>query len=75
MSKRFKLAMIIASICELRRKLCFITDTKADEITNDYLTDIFYRVLVERQRSDYEIEANMERIEKLIEKSGYVSKP
>lgn len=75
MSKRFKLAMIIASICELRRNLCFITDTKADEITNDCLTDIFYRVLVERQRSDYEIENNMERIEKLIKKSGYVSQP
>lgn len=75
MSKRFMLAMIIASICELRRNLCFVTDTKADEITNDYLTDIFYRVLVERQRSDYEIENSMERIEKLIEKSGYISQP
>lgn len=75
MSKRFMLAMIIASICELRRNLCFITDTKADEITNDNLTDIFYRVLVERQRSDYEIENSMERIEKLIEKSGYIPKP
>lgn len=75
MSKRFKLAMIIASICELRRNLCFITDTKADEITNDNLTNIFYRILVERQRSDFEREANMERIEKLIEKSGYIPKP
>ena len=75
MSKRFMLAMIIASICELRRNLCFVTDTKADEITNDNLVNVFYRVLVERQRSDYEIENNMERIEKLIEKSGYIPKP
>lgn len=74
MTNRMKLTLIIARLCQLNRPMCNIDMSMAYLNTSSELISYMYRVLVEENRSEYEIETHMNGIEYKIKKSGYIPK-